>query len=251
MQFHARNATGKSGERLVERFVEDILNFAYRKVGEPDIGVDGEIEILDGSRSSTGGFVKVQVKTVTESLSDRRIRIPFHEDHLDYFASLTVPPILTVVSLADQKIWWKPILHKDNYRGPRGGFGISLHPKTDELTRFSGIVLRMIGQRSNAMIARYLIEEVEEHLDDMDETEASGNYDLVTAESWAQTVHLIERTMRDAKCLLRYERRYSNEITAIETRFSKAIERIDARKSWFGEYECSDLLKERYWGDGN
>lgn len=249
MQYHARNATGKAGERLVEKFVEETLNFAYRKVGEPDIGIDGEIEILDKNRTSTGGFVKIQVKTVKESLSGRRIRVPFDEAHLDYFASLTVPPILTVVSLAEQRIWWKPILHKDNYRGPRGGFRISLNPSTDELTRFSGIVLRMIGQRSNAMIARYLIEEVEEHLDDIDETEAGGEYDVVTAEAWAQTIHSIERTMRDAKCLLRYERRYSDEITAIETRFSKAVERIDARKSWFEEYEIGDLLKERYWGD--
>ncbi len=193
--------------------------------------------------------MKVQVKTVRESLNDQRIRVPFDEYHLNYFASLTIPPILTVVSLADKKIWWKPILHKDNYRGPRGGFDISLHPRTDELTRFSGIVLRMIGERSNAMIARYLIEEVEEHLDDMDETEAGGEYDVVTAEAWAQTIHSIDRTMRDAKCLLRYERRYSDEITAIETRFSKAIERTEARKSWFEEYGVGDLLKERYLGD--
>ena len=105
----------------------------------------------------------------------------------------------------------------------------------------------MIGQRSNAMIARYLIEEVEEHLDDMDETEAGGEFDVVTVEAWAQTIHSIDRTMRDAKCLLRYERRYSNEITAIETRFSKTIEQIEARKSWFEEYKVGDLLMERYW----
>jgi hypothetical protein len=249
VQFHARNATGKAGERLVETFVEETLNFAYRKVGEPDIGIDGEIEILGENRSSTGGFLKVQVKTAKESLSGRRIRVPFDEDHLDYFASLTVPPILTVVSLTDKKIWWKPILHKDNYRGPRGGFRISLDPGTDELTRFSGIVLHMIGQRSNAMIVKYLIEEAEERLDDMDETESGGEYDIVTAEVWAQTIHSIDRTMRDAKCLLRYERRYSDEITAIETRFLKALERIEGRKSWFEENGVGDLLKQRYWGD--
>ena len=60
----------------------------------------------------------------------------------------------------------------------------------------------MIGQRSNAIIARYLIEEVEEHLNDMEGTAAGGEYDVVTAELWAQTIHSIERTMRDAKWAL-------------------------------------------------
>jgi hypothetical protein len=171
------------------------------------------------------------------------------EKHLDYFASLTVPPILAVVSLEDKQIWWKPLLHKTHYQRPRGGFSISLHPETDKLTRFSGPVLGMIGERSNAMIAKYLIEEVEADLDDMEEREASGEFDVVTAELWAQTIHSIERTMKDAKCVLKYERRFSQQITGIEANFIATNVRIDARKSWFKENNAIDLLEQRYWGD--
>ena len=88
MQFHSKNATGKAGERFVETFVEETLNWVYRKVGEPDIGIDGEIEILGKDRVSSGGLIKVQVKTTKTSLKGQRIRVPFDEAHLDYFASL-------------------------------------------------------------------------------------------------------------------------------------------------------------------
>jgi hypothetical protein len=244
-----RNATGKAGERFVETFVEETLHFAYRKVGAPDIGVDGEIEILDQSKTSTGGLLKVQVKTTNDSHSGQRIRIPMEEKHLDYFASLTVPPILAVVSLKDKQIWWKPILDKTHYKGPRRGFSISLHPETDKLTRFSGPVLQMIGERSNAMIAKYLIEEVEADLDDMEDREASGEFDVVTGEIWAQTIHSIERTMKEAKCLLKYERRFTQQIAEIEASFAVANARIDTCKSWFKDHNAVDLLEQRYWGD--
>jgi hypothetical protein len=152
VQFHSRNAIGKAGERLVETFVEETLNFVYRKMSGPDIGIDGEIEILASNRSSTGGLLKVQVKTSEGPLGHKRLRLPFDENHLDYFNSLTVPSILAVVGLTDRRILWKPILPKETYRGPRGGFGVFVDPHADEMTPFSALDLRMIGERSNEQL---------------------------------------------------------------------------------------------------
>ena len=249
MQFHQKNATGKAGERFVETFVEETLGLVYRQVKDPDIGIDGEIELVDSKGVGTGGFLKVQVKTTGASPTGKRLRIPLDEDHLDYFASLTVPLILAVVSLPEGKIWWKPILQKENYAGPKGGYGVTLDLQADEMTRYSASILRMIGNRSNAIIAKYLLEEVEERLADMDEGEAGGAWDYVTADSWAGSIRTLDRTMKDARCLLRYERRYSDEITAIERRFDKVRERLAARKSWFTENEVGELLTESRWGD--
>jgi hypothetical protein len=243
MQFDWRQAIGKSGERKVEAFIEDELESTYRKVGPPDIGVDGEIEIADASRKSTGGLLKIQVKATQESLGGQSsIRIAFDEDHLDYFASLMVQPILTVVSLADNAIWWKPILHKDHYRGPKGGFGVTLHSKIDRLTRASAPLLKMLGERSNATIARYILEEAEDHLTSMDDQLSSENFDYVTAQVWGQTLASVQRTLRDAKCLLRYERRYSAEITKVEARSEEVADRVAIWRKWFKEYEMQELL---------
>lgn len=249
MQFDSRNKTGKAGERFVETFVEETLGFAYRKTSAPDIGIDGEIELLDKTGMGTGGFLKVQVKTTAASPPGSRLRVPLDEDHLDYFAALTVPPILAVVSLPDGKIWWKPIVNKENYRGSKGGFGVTLDLRTDEMTRSSASILRMIGNRSNAIIAKYLLEEVEDRLSDMSEAEAAGNFDYVTADSWAGSIRVLDRTLRDADCLLRYERRYSDEITAIEEKYGRLREALAARKWWFTENEIGELLTEHRWGD--
>jgi hypothetical protein len=249
LTFHSRNKTGKAGERLVETFVEEKLNFVYRRIDTPDIGIDGEIETLAPDRTVTGGFLKVQVKTTEQTLRGKRFKVPFDEEHLDYFDALTVPPILAVVSLADQAIWWKPILHKETYRGPRDGFGIPINTTIDELTASSTRWLRMIAERSNAIIARYLLEEVEQKLTDMDDLEEGGDWDYVTADIWAQTVQEVDQMMHDAACLLKYERRYSAEITEIENRHKDAGHRITQWRRWFKENGCSDLLTIPYWGD--
>jgi hypothetical protein len=240
--FHHKNAVGKAGERLVETFVEEELQFIYRRQDSPDIGIDGEIEIQDENRVPTGGFVKVQVKTASESLQRARFRVSLDEEHLDYFALLTVPPILAVVSLADKEIWWKPILHKDNYKGPRGGHSVSFNSRIDQMTRSSAELLRMIGERSNAMIAKYLIEEIDEQLTEIDEEEEQGNYDIVAVEGWAETIKRIERAMKDAECLLRYERRHSSGIAAIAESFDDAERRIKKRKDYFDTWGVADLL---------
>lgn len=251
MQFDWRQAIGKSGERRVEAFVEDMLQFTYRKVGPPDIGIDGEIEIADNHRKSTGGLLMVQVKATEDSLQGRSsFRIAFDESHLNYFASLMVQPILAVVSLADDAIWWKPIFHKSHYQGPKGGYGITLHAQMDRLTKGSAPFLKMLGERSNAMIARYILEEVEDHLTDMDDRLSTGDYDYITAGIWSQTLSSAQKTLRDAECLLRYERRYSDEITQVEERYREIVDRVVIWRSWFKEYELDELLLQDVGDDG-
>lgn len=243
VEFHSRNRTGKAGERFVETFVEEELRFIYRRLDPPDIGVDGEIETVDSNGSGRGGFLKVQVKTTEESLCGKRVRVPFDEAHMNYYDALTVPPILAVVSLADKEIWWKPILHKENYRGPKRGLGIPIDTRLNRLTKASGLALAMIAERSNAMLARYLIEEVEEGLDQIDAEEEAANWDFVTVQSWVETLQFLENSMREASVLLKWERRYTDEITAIEQRHRTASERISERREWLIESGCGDLLE--------
>ncbi|MCG4261179.1 DUF4365 domain-containing protein [Acetobacter senegalensis] len=242
MKFHYRDKIGKSGERFLEAFVEEELGFTYRKVGPPDIGVDGEIETLDAARSSTGGFLKVQVKTTEESYVNRPVKIALDEEHLDYFSSLTVPPILVAISLKDQAIWWKPILGKDNYRGPRGGFGVSFDPIQDRLTRSSRALIRLMAERSNGIIAKYILEEANETLDEMESEIESNEFDIVAVDIWGHQMQRIDRAMKDVSCLLRYERRITDEILAVKDGFEEIKERISERKIWFSKYNVDDLL---------
>lgn len=239
--FDWRQRIGKAGERRVGQFVEETLKLAYRKVGDPDIGVDGMIEFADHDEVSSGGLLAVQVKATEESLIGKTsFRHALDEAHLDYFAKLVVQPILAVVSLADDAIWWKPILHKSNYLGPRAGYGITFHTGIDRLSELSKPLLKMLGERSNAMIAGFILEEVEGRLTEMDHAHDAGDFDVVTTESWGQSLSLMRNSLRDCECLLRYERRYSDEITAIEIRYHAAVERRELWRSFFKDWEIEE-----------
>lgn len=244
MKFDWRQSIGKSGERKLEALIEDELKFTYRKVGPPDIGVDGEIEIADANRRSTGGLLAVQVKATESSLKERQaFRIVFDEAHLDYFSSLVLTPILAVVSLPDDMIWWKPILHKSNYKGPKGGYGVKFHATYNRLTKKSAPLLSMLGGRSNAILAKYIIEEAEDHLNEMDEQHDASNWDLVDAGVWGQTLASMIMKLRDANCLLTYERRHSEEIHGVERQYLAIVDRVSEWKNFFKTHDEEELFK--------
>ncbi|UAJ12612.1 DUF4365 domain-containing protein [Polymorphobacter megasporae] len=243
MRFHPTARIGKAGERRLETFIEEQLGFIYRPVGTSDIGIDGEIETLAPGGRSTGGFLKVQVKTVERAPLGPRFRVALDERHLDYFASLTVPPILVLVNLADDRIWWQPILQKGDYAGPRGGYGIPIDLHRDRMTGHSTTALRLVAERSNALIVRSLIEAVEQSLSEMDESEASGRFDLWDVEHWADLLRSYQKTVTDIACLLKYERRASADIKAIQRAFRDVVSRIDKRREWFSDWDCGDLLR--------
>ena len=249
MRYYPTERTGKSGERLFETFIEDELKFIYRKATPPDIGIDGEIETLDVFGLSTGGFIKVQIKTMEAKPDRPRVRVAIDEPHLDYFSSLTSPPILALVSLDDDAIWWQPIVAKEHYAGPRGGFGVSFDLARDRLTKSAGSDLRLVAERSNAMIARTLIEAVSGSLYEMTDTIEGGNFDLVDADHWAYLIRCHERTMKDAACLLKYERRQTKEIDSIVDLQGEVEMQILERRQWFSDFDADDLLRDARWGD--
>ncbi len=83
----------------------------------------------------------------------------------------------------------------------------------------------------------------------MDEAVDAGNFDLFDVEHWASLIRAHDRTMRDVTCLLKYERRQSNEIAAVKEAQSQIEDRLQERKQWFTDYECDDLLRAEHWGD--
>lgn len=244
-QFDIRGATGKAGEREVERFIENQLGYVYRKIDSTDLGVDGEIEILDRRRGATGGLIKVQVKSTRAAVTGSRIRVALDESHLDYYASLTVPVILAYVSMADGQIWWRPIHHKSRHRGPKGGFVVTLNAKSDRLTRSSATLLSFIGNFSNATMAKSLVEVAVEALDDIDRHREEQNYDFCTLDIWAEEIAEMEKDLAEATCLLKYERRYTAQISGIEEANDEARTRVSDLKAWFRHIGYGDILDER------
>lgn len=61
-EYKKRSVNGNAGEYLAAYQFTKILQWPYRML-DIDIGVDGEIEILDSAGISTSDVIKVQVKT--------------------------------------------------------------------------------------------------------------------------------------------------------------------------------------------
>ena len=61
---------GDKGVRLVDRIVSDDLRWIFRDLRKADIGIDGQIEIVDKKQRGTGRLLAVQIKCGTSYLSE-------------------------------------------------------------------------------------------------------------------------------------------------------------------------------------
>jgi hypothetical protein len=104
-RYRDSSATGSAGEYFVGGVVSSELGWVYRNQPIADIGIDGEIEVIDDEGSSTGEIVKVQVKsTSTEDLPARKY-VP-HSD-FEYWRLLSVPVIVCLVLVEEREVYWR------------------------------------------------------------------------------------------------------------------------------------------------
>jgi hypothetical protein len=96
--------TGLSGEYLFGNRLIKELGWIYRTQHIADLGIDGEIEILDSEKRSTGKILKVQIKTSSGNLAD----VSVDAEHFAYWTVFSVPVIVISVSLATGEVKWWP-----------------------------------------------------------------------------------------------------------------------------------------------
>lgn len=108
--FYGRsNKIGESGQTLADLHVKTRLGWIYRPQPFTDIGIDGEIEVIDESGRSAGVLAKVQVKSAASFPTDTDIKVPIDRKHLQYWQSLQLPVILMAVNLETETVYWLPI----------------------------------------------------------------------------------------------------------------------------------------------
>ena len=101
------NLTGEAGEFFVGFTVLHELKWIYRR--KPfDIGIDGEIEIVNDDGISSGKIIMVQVKS-TDNSTLPNISISLEKRHVHYWKELSLPVIICVVVLSQKKVYWIPI----------------------------------------------------------------------------------------------------------------------------------------------
>lgn len=111
MKFTRNQATGQAGEYLVGAVVAHRLAWPYRTQPIADLGVDGEIEVLDEKGASLSGIIKVQAKATAKE-DEANTEPPFSRyvspAHYEYWAALSLPVIVCRPVLATGKVYWLP-----------------------------------------------------------------------------------------------------------------------------------------------
>lgn len=145
-KFTTKNAIGQAGEYLVGAVVAHRLGWPYRTQPIADLGVDGEIEVLDEKGASLGGIVKVQAKA-TAANDDEQTEPPFSRyvylEHYEYWAALSLPVIICRPVLKTHKVYWLPAS-----AGRSSGKMIRFEfEAANELTADSATLLRELARR--------------------------------------------------------------------------------------------------------
>lgn len=86
------------------------MGHIWREKSVSDVGIDGEIELVDRSNDrATGRLLMVQVKSRSklDERSDGTFRFTCTEEDLDYWLSGTAPVLLVLVSTDAREAWFK------------------------------------------------------------------------------------------------------------------------------------------------
>ncbi len=108
MKYNTSKAIGDAGESLLGYLIPYLHNCIYRQ-SIIDIGIDGEIEIIE-NELSTGNFIKVQVKsTDDDDFRSNKILYQIDEAHIEYWAKLSIPVLLCRVFLKSRLVYCIPV----------------------------------------------------------------------------------------------------------------------------------------------
>jgi hypothetical protein len=105
-KLQSSNIIGLAGEYLVGAVVAQRLRWPYRMQPIADIGVDGEIEILQETGTSTGRLLKVQAKASEQS--DARTRYVKRE-HFEYWRDLALPVVVAHPLVDEGRVLWSEL----------------------------------------------------------------------------------------------------------------------------------------------
>ncbi|MBS1972322.1 MAG: DUF4365 domain-containing protein [Bdellovibrionales bacterium] len=106
MYYPKKSHIGAKGEAHLKSTIFNDIGWIYRPQPESDIGIDGEIEILDEKNHSKAVLAKVQVKTSEEIKNLDNIKVPVDEPHLVYWSRFRIPVLLVAVDLKTKTSYW-------------------------------------------------------------------------------------------------------------------------------------------------
>lgn len=132
-EYKKRSVNGNAGEYLAAHRFTKVLQWPYRML-DVDLGVDGEIEILDAKGASTSDIIKVQVKSFNSISKTTSKKIYVKGNHIQYWKKFCLPIIVVCVDLSKDKVYWTPVTATECYQSDGVSQIITIDLLSDELT---------------------------------------------------------------------------------------------------------------------
>lgn len=153
--FSKTSSVGEAGVGVVVNAVKTKMRWIYREQTAVDIGIDGEIEIVNPGETSTGILIKVQVKSTEKINLKQKISVPIERSHLNYWQKLQLPVIILLVDVQQEKAYWLPI--NANLSIPEGQDSISVHiDRVSELVASKNNIQEWAESAPTGVITRLL-----------------------------------------------------------------------------------------------
>lgn len=153
MKYAEVNATGDAGEYLFAYKIASLLKWPCRLLNI-DIGIDAQIEVLDNKQLSMGQFIAVQIKSTSDA-SKKSICV--ESKHLDYWNSLEIPVLISLVNISTEKVFIKEIDKLNESR--------TIHfSKTDELSDNMKDNLRLLAYYKSTQKIKEKLSHISKHI---------------------------------------------------------------------------------------
>jgi hypothetical protein len=128
MQYTLNAASGNAGEYFFAYQIAHVLKWPCRLL-DIDIGIDGQVEVINDDRTSTGRFIAIQVKAKVDDKPKTRY---VTENQLAYWLELNYPVFVVKVNLKNSKMYLHLVSKNVQYRRtPKGAVCIDFDLKQD------------------------------------------------------------------------------------------------------------------------
>lgn len=107
-----RDYLGDKGVRLVDHLISDKLRWIFRDLRKIDLGIDGQIELVDEEKRGTGRLLAVQVKCGLSFFSETTEGgFVFRGDkkHLKYWIEHSLPVIVVICNPDTGICYWQEV----------------------------------------------------------------------------------------------------------------------------------------------
>ncbi|MFE2842547.1 DUF4365 domain-containing protein [Streptomyces scopuliridis] len=156
----------RAGVSWVEHLVTNDLGWLFREQETADVGIDAQVEVVDGATAeATGRLLGVQIKSGESYFkvsSDAGWWFVCDADHVSYWLGHSLPVVVMLYEPQAKRVYWQ---HVSDHTVVSTGKGVKIHvPHSQELTAASAQQLEPLG-RSQAdvpAVANWLTAPVEE-----------------------------------------------------------------------------------------